>query len=225
MAIGAPPIQIQKKKRGFGCFGCGCAIAIVLLLLFVGFFVAGGYTLYHRAIDLTDPAAAPVPQSTSSDDVYTGASQKVTQFENAFESRQPASLHLSADEINALIARDPNFTNLRGHFFVSLQGSEATVQCDVQLGTYENVVLADRYFHGNVAFGVSVDPDTHSLLFDIHGMQIKDQPVPPSSAQSLSQVVNQTVNQKLQQNQIARDFIARVTKLDIENNELVIEIK
>ena len=134
-------------------------------------------------------------------------------------------LRLNSDEINALIARDPRFTQMSGHFHVALQGSAATLQFDAPLGSYETYVMPDRFVNGNVNFGASIDPDTHSLAFDIHSMQIKDQPVPPSYAEAMNQLVNQTVNQQLQANQIARDFLARVSKIDIEDGELVLEIK
>jgi hypothetical protein len=224
MPVGAPPIQIQKKQ-GMGCFGCGCAIVIVLVLLLIGLVVASCYVLYHKALNLTDAAATPLPQTDKGDDIYSNAHVKISQFEDAFERQQPAVLHLSADEINSLIARDPKFEQMRGHFFVTLQGSEATLRYNFALGTYESVILTDRFVDGNVTFGVSFDPPTHNLLFDIHGIEIKNMPVPPSSAESFSRIVNQTVNQKLQANQLARDFMASVQKADIENGELVIEIK
>jgi hypothetical protein len=224
MPVGAPPIQIQKKK-GMGCFGCGCAIAIVLVLLLIGLVAASCYYGYHALRNFTDTAGVPIVQADGGDATYSAAQKKVDDFENAFERRQPATLHLNASEINTLLARDPAFSKLQGHLAVTLQGQEATVQSSLPLGTFENVIFPERYLNGNATFALSVDSDLHSLLFDIHQMQIHGQDIPPTSNASLNQLLNQIVNQKLQANQLARDFMASVHKADIENGELVIEIK
>jgi flagellar basal body-associated protein FliL len=227
MAAGAPPIQIQKKKSGIGCFGCGCIILIVIVLLLIGLLGAGGYLAYNGAKNLTDTSGVSVAQADGGDAVYASAQQKVNDFEQAFENRQPATLQLSDTEINTLIARDPAYAKLRGHVAVQLANDAANVQASYLLGDLEEKdkpLFADRYLNGNASLGLSFDPNQHMLLFDIRALHLKDRDLPSTYNTYVGAYLSQIVKQQTDDNQIARDFLARVQKVDIENGNLVIQI-
>lgn len=222
----APPIVIQKK-RGKGCWGwgCGCAALLVVAGLIVLFLV-----LAYRGVNTvskvyTSPAPVDIPAKDAGDAVYQDAQGKLAAFTQAFGQEQPATLRLNSDEINTLIARDPNYAALRGKLHVTLQGDTAQVDSSVLLGTVEKVFMTDRYLNSVVTLGVGFDPDKHAILFDLRQLQFNGQTAPPSANPIIDQDVNTIVNQRLQANQLAKDFLARVQRLDIENGELVIEIK
>ncbi len=217
-----PPVVIQKR-RGKGCLGCGCAVlvAIVLLLAVLAF-------LFYRKFDAvaqtyTSSAPADIPTTDGGDAVYRATQAKLNTFTQALQQNRPATLRLSADEINTLIARDPGYAALHGKVHVSLEGDTAEIQSSLQLGQVEKIYLADRYFNSDATLGLGFIPATHSIVLDVRRLQLSGQPLPPSANQSLSQTLSTMVNQQLQLNSQAKTFLDRAQKIDVESGELVIE--
>ena len=219
-----PPIVIEKK-RGKGCWGCGCAVLIVLAVLIVVLAILGyrAVNTFARGFTSTTPAAIPV--TDAGDAVEQSAQQKIEDFTQAFEQVQPATLRLTGDEINTLIAREPDYAALRGKVHVTLQDDTAQIDSTLLLGTFEKFFMPDRYLNSVATVGVGFNPATHAIAFDLRQLQMNGQPSPSSANPVLDQDLNVFVNQQLQSNQLAKDFLARVQKIDIEDGQLVIEIK
>jgi hypothetical protein len=211
-----------SKKRGWGCWGCGCGILAAVVLLIIAFLGASGYYVYHAARNLTDPTAVAVPQYDGGDAAYQAASQKVSAFQQAIERAQPATLRLNSDEIDTLIAHNPAYAK---RLFVKLTGSDATVQMSLALASFEKVILTDRYLNGTGSFGVSFDPESKDVNFDLHSIEVKGTEIPANVMTSFSQSFNTNFNARLQANPAARDFLNHTQKITIENGELVIEAK
>jgi hypothetical protein len=234
MPAGAPPIQIKKKKSGLGCFGCGCAILLVIVVLFVVLAVVGTRLAYTWGQSYTSPSPVTVATTDRGDAVYSAAKQKVESFGDAFERLQPATLHLSSDEINTLIARDSDYAQLRGHLHVTLHEDEVILDSSHLISELTRAAfgpsadqwpLANRYFNAQSTGTIGFDPATHAVSFNATTVQANGRIVPATACAVLSGDFNFFLNQALQKDQVARDFLARVQKADIENNELVIEIK
>ena len=220
MPFGAPS-KPAPQKRGLGCAGCGCGLLILIILLLI----AIGYGFYHQALNLTNTAATPVPQVDAGPTVYTTAQHKIGDFQQAITHVKPATLHLTSDEINTYIARDPSMAAVRGRLFVRLNGDEATLQSSIPLGAFESVVMSDRYVDCNATLSLAFDPQDKNILVTVHSISLKGQTVPSSANASLSQTINSTLAHQLQANGPMRDFLARTQKITIENSELVIETR
>jgi hypothetical protein len=222
----APPIVIQKR-RGKGCWawGCGCGALLVIAVLIVSFLVLAYRGVSTISQAYTSPGPVDIPTSDAGDAIYRGAQGKLAAFTQAFGQEQPATLRLNSDDINTLIARDPNYAAMRGKLHVTLQGDTVQVDSSVLLGTLEKVVMTDRYLNSVVTLGVGFDPDKHAVLFNVRQLQFNGQLAPSDANAVIDQDINTIVNQRLQANQLAKDFLARVQRIDIENGELVIEIR
>jgi hypothetical protein len=220
MPFGERPKPLPKK-RSRGCAGCGCG----LLLLIAALVALAFYEAYHSAIAITDTKATPVPQVDSGPDVYATSREKITDFQQALEKNQPATLRLNSDEINTAIARDPSMASVRGKVFVKLKGDEATIHSDVPLDAFENVVLADRSADFTASLSVAFDPQDKSLTVDLHDLSMKGQAVPANADAMMNMVVNKMIANQVQTNGPMRDFLSHTQKIAIENGELVIETK
>jgi hypothetical protein len=234
MPAGAPPIQIKQKKSGLGCFGCGCAILVAIVALFIVLAIVGSRVVYSWGQSYTSPTPVTVPITDRGDAVYSSARQKIDAFGDAFERMQPATLHLSSDEINTLIARDPAYADLRGHLHVTLQNDQAVVDSSNLIGDLgktalgpkgSNVPLADRYLNAQSTGTIGFESTTHTVSFSLTTVQANGQTMSATTCAVLNIYFNLFLNQALQKDQVARDFLARVQKADIENGELVLEIK
>jgi hypothetical protein len=220
MALPPPPNPVSRK-RGLGCAGCGCG----LILLIAALIAAALLGIYHAADILTDTSAASIPQVDGGTAVYEKAQHKITDFQQALEHNRPATLHLDSDEINTFIAHDPSMAAVRGHLFVKLQDSAAIIQASVPLSAFENAVMANRYVSCDATLSLAFDPQDKNITVDLHKLSLKGQEVPASYNALMSQTVNNTLAQKMQDNGPVHDFLARTQKITIEKSELVIERK
>jgi hypothetical protein len=222
MLAAYPPVQIQKK-RGMGCLGCGCAILVILVLLVIGLIAATGWYGYNTVRGYTGESPVAVPQFDGGDPVFASAQQQIKTFQQALQGNRPASLHLTADQINTLILHDDSFSALQGHVFVVFKGDEATLQFSLPLKSFETYLFPDRYLNGDATFALSFDSTDKSLNLDLHGAHLAGHDLPAGFNDGFNRSFNQVFNQKLQSNPTVHDFLNRTTKFTVENGELIIE--
>lgn len=129
-SVEAPP----PRKRSGGC-GKGCLVLLVLLILLLVALIAGTYIgvrHYYLA-----PEPVEIPETTVSSENADQVRERVDNFADAAREAPPAALaaepprsELSADDINALIERNPKS---QGVAAVSIEGDVARVQMSIPL--------------------------------------------------------------------------------------------
>ena len=226
MSISTPPPP-QKKKSGCGCFGCGCFIVILLLLLLIGLIVGGGYFGYKNAYKLTSTAPSDVPLFTGGEDIYKAAQQKTSELQHDIETHQTGSIHLSADEINSLIAHDPTLTQRQDRMFVTFTDNQAQVQGSLPTDSIPILqsVIKDRYINFDTTFGLNLDSSTKSLDIDLHHMQIGNVNAPSNALPTLQAELTPVLNMQIQNNASLKNLLQQAKTIEIENGEMVIETK
>jgi hypothetical protein len=128
-----------------GCLGKGCLI-LALLILFL--LVAGAIGIYYgmkrhsalahaivwaQSAHLLAQEPAPVPQFETTQENMQAAARKWHDFERAARRNEPAQVALTADDLNNLIARNPQ---VRGKVFVSVEDNRLHAQASVAMRDY-----------------------------------------------------------------------------------------
>src|SRR4030095_9446307 len=118
----APPIMQTPPPapRGMGCFAKGCLTLIIVGVVLVAVFVGGSVFVLNRAIHVftsTEPVQIQVRQSTPVE--LQVAKAKLDALRSAARNHQEATIEFNANEINALIATEPEFHGARGHVRVA----------------------------------------------------------------------------------------------------------
>lgn len=183
----------------------------------------GGYLLYTKALALTSPTPLAVQSFDGGDDLYNRAKQKVADFDHDLKNHQAATIELSADEINTLIARDPNFTKNNIRLFVTMTNDEGRMQASIPTGIMTGGLLKERYLNGDTSFGLNFDSAGKNVDFKLHHLQIGDRKVPGDMLPTAQNVINQEVNQSLQSIPEFKDFLQQVKSIQIKEGELTIE--
>lgn len=216
---------IVEKKRGMGCFGCGCLILVVLVILFLA--LAGGitYWTYHRVSALTSPTPSTVQTFDGGDNVYHGATQKLSDFDQALQKHQPALLQLSAEEINTLIARDPNIKANNLHIFVTMTDDKAGVQLSLPTNALPVSVFKGRYINGDISFGLNFDPASKTLGFIFHDARLGNQAVPKDLLPTLQDELGPALNQMMQNDPECKKILDQGKMIEIKGGLLTIEIE
>ncbi len=128
-----PPEPPRAEPRR-GCFFYGCLVALVL-------FVAGGiaaWFLVRHGLDMlvetveehTDTEPMPLPESTMSEAEYRQLERRLAEFGAALDAGEvPPPLVLTGDDLNALIAHEPECEPLRDRLYVSLVDDRIEGEC------------------------------------------------------------------------------------------------
>ena len=78
------------------------------------------------------------------------ARQKLADFDHDVMNHQPATVRFSGDEINTLIAHNPDLTQTRTQIYLSMTGSNARIQAsfptdDISHGMMKGPLLQRRH--------------------------------------------------------------------------------
>jgi len=220
-APGAP----VEKKRGLACFGCGCLILIILALLLLGLIGGAGYWTYHKAAKLTSPTPSTIQTFDGGDALYQGATQKLTSFDQALQQHQPATLQLSADEINTLIARDHDFADNNIHAFVTMTDDKANLQISFPASALQVGLFTGRYVNGAVSLGLNFDPASKTIRFIPASLRLADEEVPKDFLPALQNQLNPAINQLLQKDSECQKILTQAKSIEIKDGLLSIEIQ
>ena len=171
----------QPPKPRRGCLFYGCITGVVLLLcLAVGGLIAVHYAkkaltgLVNTYTD-TKPMMLPTVQMSPAD--LDKLKKRFADFEEAVKAQRPTQpLVLTADEINALIASDPDQKALKDKVYVSFDGDRVKGEMSVPLKDLGWKIVRDRYLNGNATFNVSLRNGT--FFVSPQTIEVKGKPVP-----------------------------------------------
>lgn len=208
-----------------GCCGCGCLFLALLAFLFFGLIGGCGYLLYNDAVKITTTTPASVPTFDGGDDVYSSAQQKLKGFNHDVENHLPATIRLSADEINTLIARNPNFSKNNIQVYVSMRDDQARVQSSIPSGLLSYSTIKGRYLNADIGFSLSFDSETKMISLNLKNAKVGPNVLPENNLAAVQGGTDPAINALLQKNTSYMSFIQQVNSIEIKNSELVIQTK
>lgn len=150
-------IEPPPPQRGMGCFAKGCLIFVVFAFLLMVACVAGIYWGYrhHSALlkgalwasntHVIDETPKEIPVYEASETEIREVKQRWDNFEMTMDRHEPAEIELTANDLNSLIADN---RDLRGHAFVSIEGSRLRFQMSIPLRKY--IRLRGHYLNTDV---------------------------------------------------------------------------
>src|SRR5919204_1009421 len=113
-------VEAPPPRRGLGCFARGCLILLVFAIVLAIACFAGVYWGFQRNSAIMHgiywlakthsiaDASVPVPEFTASDNQIQSVRERWQDFEQKARAGQPAEMELTADDINTLIAKNPD---------------------------------------------------------------------------------------------------------------------
>src|SRR5437870_2487168 len=150
-------VEAPPRRKGLGCFAQGCLILLVFAIVLAIACFAGVYWGLHRHSALfygsywlaktRSIAEAPkaVPEFSASDQQMQSVRERWQDFEQKTRAGQPAEIELGADDINTLIAKNPD---MGGKVFVSIEGNQLRLQTSDPLGEF--LGRPGYYFNGDI---------------------------------------------------------------------------
>jgi hypothetical protein len=138
-----------------GCFGKGCLILIAFVILLAVAFT-GGTILAVRFLRTSyfSTASVQLPASIATEEEQRTARANWHDFESAARANAARRIEMTADQLNALIASEPD---LRGKAFVKIEDETARLQISVPLDKMR--LLRGHYMNAECAVQSAPDGD------------------------------------------------------------------
>jgi hypothetical protein len=132
----------------YGCIAASLFFAVVLIAALVGLRYAK-----RMFSDFTDNKPMAFPQVTLSGPEIEALQQRLETFRGAVKQGQPTGpLTLTADEINALVATDPDMKDFKGKLYVLLEGDRLKAQVSLPMADVGLPRFQGRYLNGTGTF-------------------------------------------------------------------------
>jgi len=176
-------VEAPPPKKGLGCFARGCLILVVFGIVLALACVAGLYWGRHQHSAVVHAiywlgkthsiaeAPSPVPEFSASDEQIQGVEERWQDFEQKSRAGQTATIELTADDLNSLIAAN---RTARWKAFVSIEGNRLRLQTSVPLTEFFGWV--PYYFNDDILVELN---GTQSLEHpQLNAIIVNNQPVP-----------------------------------------------
>jgi len=234
MSISTGPISAPPpKKRGLGCLGCGCAVLVVLALLVAGVVGFMGYAVYKMALTLSSTTPPAITAFDGGDDLYQKARQKLGDFDHDVENHQAATIRLSADELNTLLARDPNMAKNHIHVFVTMTDSEGRLQASFPTELPTRGWVKDRFASFDLTFALHFNGTDKMIELTPHTLALSDKPILSPNTENNQQtqamlaaylpMINQSLTDAVRKNADGALLLNQAKTIEIQGGQLVIE--
>jgi hypothetical protein len=217
-----PPAP-AKTRSGLGCFGCGCSLFIVIIVLAFGLVGGAGYVLYQSIYAISSPVATDVPLFTGGDNIYNGAKEKITAFNQSLQQNQPASLHLSADEMNALFTHEPMFSLFKVRAFVATNNDQAQIQSSLPLDLVPFGLFKGRFMNVDTTLSFTFEPDTRTIHLTLHNLKLGDTSIPENNLPMAQLEIESYINQRMQTSPYMKNLLDHAKTIEIKDGELNVE--
>ena len=212
-----------------GCFAKGC-ITLVILLMVLGLLVGGfGWYMFRNITAFISPTPVPIRTYPATAEQYQEVIARYTDFIKALNAGQAATLTLSADDLNTLIARDPEFKDVRGKMFMSIEKDELIAETSFPIPEdkrrFGSGGRSRGYFNGRARFAASYSGGELTVFVrkieSMDGKPMSDMMLSFINKADLTQWFNQSMRDERRKGTAWAEAMSKVQKVVIEDGHIV----
>ncbi len=225
-----PAAPALPPRGGLGCFTKGCLLTIIILMLFgVGLGTFGWFFYKSGQAFFTDQQVA-VRVADPTDAQYQAVVAKLQPFGQAMADSQAATVELTADDLNTLIARAPQFAPLRGQAFVEIVNGQlvadlsfpVTDSAPTQYFINARTTLDASFAGGRFAFALRhAIPLRGELKGGLLPSMLRNPTFMQSYSQKLTDICNDRFHDLARKDPSLSDALSRVRTIVLRDNLLV----
>jgi hypothetical protein len=208
--------QTSKPRKDIFKYGCLAGLVLLLMIVLGGLF--GLYYAKKMFKDFTDSKPAVLPEVRMSRAEIQKIQQRIDNFRQAVRMGKPTEpLKLTSDEINALIATDPDLSALKGKLFVKLSGNEVEGQLSVPMESVGLPLFRGRYLNGTGTFNIGLH--NGQLRLHISSFEAKGRRVPKVY---MDQIRKENLASGINQEPRAAAALDWLKEITVEDGKLVL---
>ncbi len=191
---------------------------MMLVVGFLSIYLGGRYFLKTFVAEYTSPTRVELPVSAMPEEEWKALQTRIAAFnEGLTRGGGDVRLELGAEELNALVARDPRLAEFKGRLWITLE--QGTAKCRFsylleRLGAQK--ILHGRYLNGEADLALNlVKGQVYLTLLNIkiNGKTVPDTVKPGLQAHNLADGLNN--------DPAASGLIHQLRSLEIQSGKLV----
>jgi hypothetical protein len=207
-----------------GCFAKGCLALLIIGFILLGGVIGGTWYLCRKAADaLTSSEPVDLRIVPPDEAQVRTAERSVTRVKTAIATRQETTVVFTAADLNALVDRDPDFSEVRGRMRIDIANSIMTITMSAPLNDFFWSRLKRRWFNASAAFSFAYA--FGMFRFDIKSAEANGHELPDdilsTFVSSFNQSFNRSFQRKLRENKGA-EFWEHVKTMSLEGDKLVV---
>jgi len=211
-----------------GCFAKGCLTVLIVGFLFLAVIVGGCWYFYKKTFDnltATGPIDVRVENPTTAQ--TRSAEDSRARLDEAIAGSQETTVEFTGPELNSLLARNSDWTFLRGRSRIDIANSTMTVALSAPLDSLPWPGLKGRWFNGTVRFGFAYAFGI--LRVDLKSAEANGNEFPsvflPEFNASLNDSINREFRNEILKNERGSEFWNHVKSISLQGDKLVITTK
>ena len=222
---GYPP----PPRQGMGCFAKGC-ITLVVVIMLLGLLVGVlGWFTFRNFTTFLSPTPVAIRTYPATDAQYRDVVARYTEFIKALNEGRAATFALSADDLNTLIARDPEFKDVRGKMYMSIEKDEVIAEASFPIPEDSRRPgrggAARGYFNGRMRFAASYSGGELTLFIrkieSMNGDPMSDLMLSFLNKMDFSKLFNESMRDERRKGTAWAEAMTKLQKVVIENEHIV----
>src|SRR5438270_6101789 len=216
------PPPPAPRARGMGCLAKGCLMLIVAAVALVIICLCGGWFVLTRfANKFTETQAAIVEVRRPTPTEVEAAETKWEALGTAIRNNQEATVEFTAEDLNALIANDPDFRRARGRVRVAIADSIVSLDLSAPLDSLRWARLQGRWFNGKIRFGMSYVDD--NFFFDLKSAEANGRQIPGFFFSSdIKRSFSRSFTQNFHPRRERDDWLKHIRTISVQDDKVIL---
>ncbi len=214
----------EKKSGGRGCFLYGCLSLVAVFILGLVLVVVGVRHYINSTIEqFTAAEPETMEPATLPEAEMRQLQERLRNFGQALQqTNEAAQLSLETRELNAVIATETRFNEVKDRLRVELQDDGMVCRVSLPLDPLSNLIFLSRLKgrHLNATLNVQVTVANGVLQTSLKSATVKGTAIPP---ELLARLEEKLPWQEIQQNPEIQEALARLGSLKIRDGRLELE--
>jgi hypothetical protein len=218
-----PASRPRARKRG--CILKGCLVLFIVAML-LGIIIGGaGWYAYNGMAPFLKQQPAPIRVYPATDAQYQAVLAKVAPFNQALETGTAATLELTAEDLDILIARDPAWAELRGKLYLAIANNNLVADVSTPANEDANTDM-QLYFNARLILGASIAEGELTAVIrrieTLSGHPLSGVLARYATSPAFAQTFNDSINRRIQDNSYLARYIAKLRTASIEHNHILV---
>ncbi len=208
----------EHANRGRGCFFYGCLAAVVIsIVAMIGGYLAIRHVLNQALTKYTDTAPLVLPTVDATPAEADALLERVRVFKDALTAGNASPLVIGTRDLNTLIAFSPDFKDLKGKAYVSIEGDRLRGQISLPLDQVPLLGGRGRYLNGEASIKASLENGV--LMVTLDALRVKGQDAP---AELMAALRKENLARDVYRNADNARILSRLESITIQDGQLVI---
>lgn len=221
-----PPQVVVVQPRGMGCFAKGCLTVLLVGCLLLAILAGGAWYFFrHTVNNLTSLAPADVRIEQPSEAQYQAAESSLDRVKKAIANNQETTVEFTGPDLNALLARDEDFKELRNRARINIADSKISIALSVPLDSIRWRGLKRRWFNGTALFSLAYSSGEFRIDLEsaeAGGHRLPGKFLSDTVMSSVNDGLNESFQEKLRDDAEEQNFWKHIKSISLAGDKMLV---